>query len=74
MSRKSSKILGLESNDDGFGEVGLEGEGLWLSTVIRTVSELLTHETIRVVSVIRTFGDTLISIEVPSNQVPASRF
>src|SRR5712664_635753 len=64
MSGKCSKVLWLKPNDDWLGEVGLHGEGFWLSTVIRTMPELFAHVTIRVVSVERPLSDCLICSKI----------
>jgi len=46
MGWEGCEIIGLELLDDGDGEVGLLGEGEWLSAIIRSVSEFLAHETV----------------------------
>src|SRR5258708_3869464 len=64
MCRESSEVLWLESNDDWLGEGGLDGEGWGLASVVRAVSELFAHETVRVMSIEWSFRDSLISLEV----------
>src|SRR5260221_302404 len=64
MGRESSEILWLESDDDWFGEVGLDCEGGWLSSVVTSMAELFTHKTITVVSIEWRLCDMLISSNI----------
>ena len=41
-------------------------ECIWLSSVIRTMTQLFTHESIGIVSVVRSFGDSLIRFKIAS--------
>src|SRR5258705_7317845 len=64
MRRECLEILRLEILDDGDWEFGLAGEGVWFSTVIRTVSEFLAHESVCIVAIIRLFSCNFIMLKI----------
>ena len=75
MGGKGCEVLGLKLLDDSDGEVGLDGEGEGLSSIVGSVSEFLAHKTVRVMSIVGTFSDVLISLEIcRSNQCQANKF
>ncbi len=71
--RKSTEVFGLELRDHPLREFGLLGEGVWLSTVIRTMSELFTHEAVIVMSVEGLFSDCSVRSKIirPTKLRPA---
>jgi hypothetical protein len=64
MCWKCLEVLGLKAHDDWLGEVGLLCEGRGLTSIVRSVSQFLAHETVRVVSVEGPFGDIFIAFKV----------
>jgi len=66
VSRKGGEVLWLESSDHPLREFGLLGEGVGLASVVASVSELLTHESVIVMTVVWPFRDNFISLEVSS--------
>jgi len=66
MSRESCEILWLESCHNPLWELGLLSEGVGLSSVVRSMSEFLTHESVIVMTVVWPFRDNFISLEVSS--------
>src|SRR5882724_6833895 len=73
MTRESVEVFRLEFDDDWLGEVGLEGEGCRLASVVASVSKLFTHKSICIMPVVYLFGDLFISAEIsgPSEIRPA---
>src|SRR5882724_747672 len=64
MTRESVEVFRLEFDDDWLGEVGLEGEGCWLASVVGAMTELFAHETVRVMTVVGSFSDCFISLKI----------
>ena len=60
------EIFGLELTDEVEFYFRLFCECIWLSSVIRTMTQLFTHESIGIVSVVRGLGDSLIRFKIAS--------
>src|SRR5882762_9959053 len=64
MGRKCSEVLWLESNDDWLWEGCLNRKGWGLASIVRSVSEFLTHETVRVMSIEWSLSDLFVHLKL----------
>ena len=60
------EVFGLELANEVEFYFRLFCECIWLSSLIRTMTKLFTHESIGIVSVVRSFGDSLIRFKIAS--------
>src|SRR5882762_212226 len=64
MGRKCFEVFALKPDDDWLGEGGWDGEGWGLASIVTSVSEFLTHETVRVMSIEWSLSDLFVHFKL----------